>query len=132
MKGLISILLIAASGPIAFGVANQTDLAAVKQKALAGDAAAQVQVGMSYALAAPRNIKEAIRWFQLAANQGYADGEYRLGGMLDVAVVPQNPTEAIKWYTLAANQGYKDAEYRLAVMYDQGRGVSKDYAQAAK
>jgi TPR repeat protein len=132
MKAFISMLLMAASAPLALGIADQTDLTALKQKALAGDPAAQVQVGMSYALGSPRNVKEAIKWMQMAANQGYADGEYRLGGILDVGVVPQNPTEAIKWYTKAAAQGYRDAEYRLGVMYDHGRGVTRDYAIAAQ
>ena len=120
MKQVFSILLMAASAPLALGLIDQTDLSAAKQKALAGDPAAQVKVGMSYALASPRNPKEAIKWFQMAADQGYPDGEYRLGGMLDVGVSPPNPTEAIKWYTKAAGQGYMDAQYRLAVMYDQG------------
>src|ERR1700740_2782073 len=102
MKRLILMVLIAVSTPLAFGFVGQDDLAALKQKALAGDPAAQVKVGMSYAFATPRNIKEAIKWMQLAADQGYADGEYRLGGLLDVATNPQNPTEAIKWYTLVA------------------------------
>jgi len=132
MRRVLSILLMAVSGPMVLAAAEQTDLAAIKQKALAGDPAAQVQVGMSYALASPRNPKEAIKWFQMAADQGYPDGEYRLGGMLDVGITPQNPTEAIKWYTKAADQGYKDAQFRLAVMYDRGRGVSQSYSEAAK
>ena len=92
MKRILSVLLLAAVAPLALGALDQTDLSALKQKALAGDPAAQVKVGMSYALATPRNPQEAIKWFQMAANQGYADGEYRLGGMLDVGTSPQNPT----------------------------------------
>ena len=88
----------------------QGDTSDVKQKATAGDPEAQVELGMQYALAAHRNAPEAMRWFRRAADHGYADGQYRLGGMYDVAVSPQNPTEAIKWYTLAAKQGHKDAQ----------------------
>jgi len=57
MKRVLSILLMAASGPLALGVVDQTDIAALKQKASAGDPAAQVQVGMSYALSMPRDSK---------------------------------------------------------------------------
>ena len=106
----------------------QNDVSDLSQKAAAGDPAAQVQLGMRYALGVPRNIREAMKWFRLAADQGYADGQYRLGGMYDVAQSPQNPAEAIKWYTLAAKQGHKDAQYRLGVMFDQGRGTGRDYA----
>ena len=66
MKALISFVLMAASAPLALGFGDQTDITALKQKALAGDAKAQIQVGMSYALAAPRNIREAMKWMQMA------------------------------------------------------------------
>ena len=113
-------------------VVAQQDAAALQQKAAAGDPAAQVQLGMKYALASPHDVPSAMKWFQLAADQGYADGQFHLAAMCDVGMKAQNPTEAIKWYTLAANQGHRDAEYRLAVMYDQGRGTAKDETEAAR
>jgi TPR repeat protein len=132
MKRLTAALsLVIAIAPFGYCFA-QEDVAALNQAAASGDPTAQVRLGMKYALAAPRNVKEAMKWFRLAADQGFADGQYRLGGMYDVAQTPQNPTEAIKWYTLAAKQGHKDAQYRLGVMYDQGRGTAKDYALAAQ
>ena len=112
-------------------VVAQQNTSELNAKAAAGDPAAQVQLGMRYALAFPRNIPEAMRWMRKAAEQGYADGQYRLGGLYDVATSPQNPVEAIKWYTLAAKQGHKDAQYRLGVMYDQGRGTAKSPTEAA-
>jgi len=122
MKRLTVLLpLMFAIMPLVSGAA-QNDVSALKQKAVAGDAAAQVQLGMTYALGVPRDSREAMKWFKMAADQGYADGQFRLGGMYDAGIRPPNPTEAAKWYTLAAKQGYKDAEYRLAVLYDQGRG----------
>ena len=103
-----------------------------QQTAAPTDPAAQVKLGMQYALATPRNPREAMKWFKMAADQGYADGQYRLGGMYDVGINPQDPTEAAKWYLMAANQGYRDAEYRLGILYYTGRGVNQDYAQSAK
>jgi uncharacterized protein len=132
MKRFLTLLLGVLSTSMALGMTDQSNIAALKQRALAGDPAAQVKVGMSYALAYPRDAKEAIKWFQMAADQGYADGEYRLAGMFDVGISPPNLPDAVKWYTAAAKQGYKDAEYRLAVLYDQGRGVDKNYVEAAK
>ena len=38
----------------------------------------------------------------------------------------------MKWYRLAADQGDASAQHNLAVMYDNGQGVTQDYAQAVK
>jgi uncharacterized protein len=127
----ISLSLVITFASFATGFA-QSNVSALKEKAAAGDPTAEVKLGMKYALGVPRDSQEAMKWFRLAADQGFADGQYRLGGMYDVGQSPQNPVEAIKWYTLAAKQGHKDAQYRLGVMYDQGRGTSRDYAEAAR
>jgi hypothetical protein len=126
---LLSLVITFASFATGFA---QNDVSTLKQKATAGDPIAEVKLGMKYALGVPRDSQEAMKWFRLAADQGFADGQFRLGGMYDVGQSPQNPVEAIKWYTLAAKQGHKDAQYRLGVMYDQGRGTSRDYAEAAR
>ena len=36
----------------------------------------------------------------------------------------------MKWYRLAAEQGDADAQSNLGVMYQQGKGVIKDYVYA--
>jgi len=36
----------------------------------------------------------------------------------------------VKWYRKAAEQGNADAQFFLGFMYDAGRGVPQDYAQA--
>ncbi len=38
--------------------------------------------------------------------------------------------EAIKWYRKAAEQGLAHAQFNLGRMYDDGQGVTQDYAQA--
>ena len=38
----------------------------------------------------------------------------------------------MKWYRLAADQGNAIAQCNLGVMYDKGRGVPQDYAEAVK
>src|SRR4029077_9207707 len=90
----------------------QQEMTTLRQKANAGDPAAQVKIGNMYAMGqgVVRNSQEAVKWFRKAADQGYADGEYRLGGMYDVGFgVAQDSGTAIKWYQLAANQGLVDA-----------------------
>ena len=36
----------------------------------------------------------------------------------------------MEWYRKSAEQGCDAAQYHLGVMYEQGRGISKDYAKA--
>lgn len=110
----------------------QDDVPTLKQKALAGDSSAEIQLGMKYAMAAPTIISESMKWFRMAADRGSAEGQLPLAALYDVKVSPQDPTEAVKWYTLAAKQGLKDAQFMLAQLYDQGRGVPQNDTEAAK
>lgn len=74
---------------------------------------------------------EAVKWYRLAANQGYAAAQFNLGVMYAHGQgLPQNDAEALKWYRLAANQGYAAAQLNLGNMYANGRGVPKDYITA--
>jgi peptidoglycan hydrolase-like protein with peptidoglycan-binding domain len=64
----------------------------------------------------PRNDAQAVRWFLLAANKGYAQAQYNLGLMYALGLsVSQDNTEAVKWYRLAAVQGYVKAETALKI-----------------
>src|SRR5713101_7057186 len=56
------------------------DIAEIKQKAEAGDAAAQVALGE--ALASRFHASEALGWYRKAAAQGNVEGEYHVGDML--------------------------------------------------
>jgi TPR repeat protein len=38
----------------------------------------------------------------------------------------------VRWYRLAADQGDADAQFNLGVMYDTGRGVPQDDAEAER
>ena len=54
----------------------------------------------------PQDYAEAVKWYRLAAEQGYAAAQYNLGVMYDNGQgVPQDYAEAVKWYRLAAEQG---------------------------
>lgn len=123
---LIGVVLL--SGCLCLGQEDNT--AQLTRQAVAGDASAQVQLGMKYAMTMHPDFPQAMKWFRMAADQGSADGQLHLAAMYDIGLTPSNPTEAVKWYTLAAKQGNKDAEFRLGQMYDRGRGVKQDYVQA--
>ena len=78
-----------------------------------------------------QNYKTALKWYTLAANQGNANAQFKLGFMYDEGTgVSQDYKTAMKWYTLAAEQGNSSAQGNLGVMYAFGNGVIKDYVRA--
>ena len=53
----------------------------------------------------PEDDLEAVRWYRLAADQGYVVGQSNLGGMyVDGRGVPQDYVHAHMWLNLAAAQ----------------------------
>jgi TPR repeat protein len=68
-----------------------------------------------------------VKWWKLAAEQGYASGQFNLGFMYDSSDgVPQDHKTAVKWYRLAAEQGDADSQGDLGTMYANGTGVIQD------
>ena len=54
---------------------------------------------------------QAVRWYRLAAEQGYAGSQYWLGELYERGEgVPKDRSEAIRLYELAAKQGYAPAK----------------------
>ena len=79
----------------------------------------------------PQDYAEAVKWYHLAAEQGYAPAQDSLGDMyFEGFGVPQDDAEALKWYRLAAEQGMPQAQYQLGRMYGNGHGVSPDFETA--
>ena len=75
--------------------------------------------------------KEAVKWYQKAAEQGFAEAQYSLGEMYSSGVM-RDDKEAVKWYEKAAEQGYMDAQKKLAYCYEKGIGVPENDKEAAK
>ena len=76
---------------------------------------------------------EAVRWYRLAAEQGYAAAQFNLGVMYATGEgVPEDDAEAVRWYRLAAEQGYAAAQFNLGLMYATGEGVPEDAAEAVR
>ncbi len=77
--------------------------------------------------------KQAVKWFQKAAEQGQVDAQNNLGVMYSNGQgVLQDYEQAVEWYRKAAEQGYTSAQNNLGVMYQKGQGVLKDPKQAIK
>jgi hypothetical protein len=77
--------------------------------------------------------KTAVKWWKLAAEQGYAISQKNLGWMYENGRgVSQDYGTAVKWYKLSAKQGDAGAQHNLGRMYENGLGVSKNYKTAVE
>lgn len=112
------------------------DVTAIKQKAEAGDAAAQVALGD--ALASRFHASEALDWYRKAATQGNVEGEYHAGDMLlfgapglpQSLAVRANQTEGIRWTFMAATNLHAYACWNMGKALRQGLGVRTDLVAA--
>ncbi|MFV2058929.1 MAG: tetratricopeptide repeat protein, partial [Thiohalomonadales bacterium] len=79
-----------------------------------------------------RNYKQAKKWFNKSARQGYAPGQYNLARLYRVGKgTKKDPKAAAKWFTKAAEQGHIKAQYNIGVMLENGWGVDEDIDEAA-
>ena len=84
------------------------------QMATAGNARAQFYLGVRHCLGqgVPQDYRQAVNWYQKAAEQGYAPAQFNLGFMYDNGRgVPQDYVLAYALFNLAATNGYKDAAH---------------------
>ncbi len=80
-----------------------------------------------------KNYTEAVKWYRLAAEQGHAKAQYKLGECHAKGLgVLQSHTEAIKWFRLAAQQGNDNAQTILGFYYEQGEYISQSQTEAIK
>ena len=88
------------------------------QKAELGEPDAQYLLGFMYedGTGVSQDIKEATKWYRLAAKQGDVDAQYHLGLIYD-QVVPKDHKEAVKWWKLAAEQRHERAQFNLEMMH---------------
>src|SRR5579862_28540 len=65
---------------------------------------------------------------QLLAHQGDGNAAYLLGRAFMMGTdVSQDYRESAKWFLQAAANGSPDAEFALGYLYEQGKGVVRDY-----
>ena len=107
----------------------------LRSAAVAGDAAAQYEVGLRYANgdSVPQDLKQAAYWYGQAATQGLAIAQYRLAALYEKGRgVAQDNVMARRWYEQAASKGNIKAMHNLAVIYAEGRGTKQDFKTAAR
>jgi TPR repeat protein len=113
----------------------EESIAKLQREAEAGDADAQLDLGVMYAKGegVSKDAVKAVEWFQKAEAQGDAMAQYNLGWMYDNGEgVPKDAVKAVEWYQKAAAQGLTDAQNRLGEMYANGKGVPKDAVKAVE
>ena len=116
-----------------FAFSASTPLAETRKKAEAGDAQAQLELGVAHdsGRGVPKDSAEAVKWYRKAAEQGYAKAQNNLGVAYSFGDgVPISHAEAVNWFRKAAEQGDPRSQYLLGLEYALGLGVPKDIVQA--
>ncbi|MNK93995.1 putative beta-lactamase HcpC precursor [compost metagenome] len=102
-------------------------------QANAGEAYEQYLVGTEYVRGelVPKDLKQAIAWFEKAAAQGEEAARVALGLMFrDGEGVAQDYRKAKKLLETAAARGNVDAQVNLANLYSRGLGTKPDQVAA--
>lgn len=107
----------------------------VAEMARQGHVYEQNQMGLAATLVVGpgSDIKNAVEWFQKAAQRGYAPAQVNLAVLyLNGWGVSQNYGIAQRWFREAADRHFAPAYYNLGEMYFKGMGVPQDNAEALR
>ncbi|MGD8558234.1 MAG: tetratricopeptide repeat protein [Gammaproteobacteria bacterium] len=89
----------------------------------------QYQYGRSYDK--QKYLRDAVRWYREAAQQGYASAQNSLGYAYERGEgVEASYQKAFTWYQKAARQGHAQAQNNLGTLYYKGQGVNADNEKA--
>ncbi len=98
---------------------------------------AMLELGFLYHHALDR--KKAIYWFEKAAEKGSVSGQYGLGEVLvrgdreyGTEPPPEDISRGMAWLHKAADSGNIYAQHSLGYIYDDGKLVHRDTAEALK
>lgn len=104
--------------------------------AQAGDPRAQFLMGNLSLIGRPpiaRDVKEANRWYMLAASRGHPQAQFVLAEAYARGDgVPVDKQRSLQWLTRSAENGYVPAMMSLARLYDEGIGEPRDRAAATQ
>jgi TPR repeat protein len=115
------------------GRVKAKEIPAIEQKATAGDAQAQLLLGMLSAMGCgivPRDHAKSLFWYHKAADQGSSMALNQIGIYYD-RLAGHDKAEAFKWYRKAAEHKDAVAQYNVGSMYQSGEGVEQDGLEAA-
>jgi uncharacterized protein len=109
------------------------DTTTVQQMARTGHAFEQNEMGIASMLAIgpDYSTKEALAWFERAAQYGYPPAEVNLAIMyINGWGTPVNYWAAQHWLRAAAKRHFARAYYNLGILYLEGKGVTRDSGKA--
>lgn len=108
-----------------------------KFKAMIGNAEAQTELGMAYAIGngVDKNMVEARQWWEKAAASGSSSAQYALGLLYTKTGydgVTQDYKVAASWFEKAAKNGDAWAQYSIGLLHDNGNGFDKNDKMAGQ
>ena len=107
----------------------------IQDRAEAGEAEAQYQMGLNYIYGTdvPKDASKAAFWFSKAAEQGYLPAKREIGILLASGEgVEPDMERAVQYLSEAADQLDPSALYHLGIMYESGIGIDKDLQKAVR
>ena len=113
--------------------ASAVDVPALRARAEAGDAKAELQLAHAYqnGVGVSRSEREAMNWLRKAAEVGDPAAEAELGYAYRTGEgVEKDFHEAMTWYAKAAAQGHANAMFNMATFYYNGDGINVDDTEA--
>jgi TPR repeat protein len=104
----------------------------IQKMAIKGDPMAQVVHGILYIEnGGSESFPLAIGWFQKAADQKNAYGQFVVGSAhFHGECFPQDYSKGFEWFMKSAKQGYHTAQRQIALCYVEGKGVPQSYKKA--
>ncbi len=116
---------------------NYGKAAALFRRAAVGGRNSQAQhalaVMLERGIGGKKDLREALRWYRKAAENGYAPALLNLGFIYVKGVsVPQNFKKARDYFERAAASNLAEAQYNLGLLYQHGLGVKKNVPMAFK
>lgn len=80
-----------------------------------------------------QNDKNALFWYQKAANQGYLPAYKKLVKFhIEGRGTPVSAKQSFRWLNKAAEKKDADSQFRLGIYYETGQGVKANKLQAMK
>jgi TPR repeat protein len=102
-----------------------------QDKAEKGDVISQHFLGISFL--GLKDLEMAAKWFEKAAEQGYADAQMKLGlQLLTGQGIPEDKVKGIEWIRKAAEQGYTRAQFYMGDFTEDKIKAAEWFFQAAK
>ena len=104
----------------------------LRQAAEKGCSNAQAYVGYCYyrGKGVGKDRAEAVKWFEMSANQGNPFGQRALGRYYLKGDMEDNKKLGVNWLRKAANQGDSISQRLLGLCYLLGEGVKRNYDMA--